>query len=65
MIVSLIAATTTTSGLTVQAALDTDPYPNGIRITDEQMQTPAITRTTSTAAGTTRSSPGPTPAQGR
>ncbi len=39
VIVNLIAATTTRTGLTVQAALDTDPYPNGIKITDTDMQT--------------------------
>jgi len=39
VIVNLIAATTTRTGLTVQAALDTDPYPKGIKITDEQMTT--------------------------
>jgi hypothetical protein len=44
VIVNLIAATTTRSGLTVQAALDTDPYPKGIKITDAQMKTLAITR---------------------
>ena len=44
VIVSLIAATTTRSGLTVQAALDTDPYPKGIKITDEQMTRLTITR---------------------
>ena len=39
VIVKLIAATTTRTGLTVQAALDTDPYPKGIKITDADMQT--------------------------
>ena len=39
IIVKLIAATTTRTGLTVQAALDTDPYPKGIKITDADMQT--------------------------
>jgi hypothetical protein len=39
VIVNLIAATTTRTGLTVQAALDTDPYPKGIKITDADMQT--------------------------
>jgi hypothetical protein len=43
VIVNLITATTTRSGLTVQAALDTDPYPKGIKITDKQMETLAIT----------------------
>jgi hypothetical protein len=39
VIVNLIAATTTRTGLTVQAALDTEPYPKGIKITDEQLTT--------------------------
>ena len=37
VIVDLIAATTTTKGLTVQAALDMDTYPTGVKVTDEQM----------------------------
>jgi hypothetical protein len=44
VIVDLIAATTTRTGLTVQAALDTDPYPKGIKITDAQMTALTITR---------------------
>ena len=43
VIVNLIAATTTRTGLTVQAALDTEPYPKGIKITDEQMNALDIT----------------------
>jgi hypothetical protein len=37
VIVNLIAATTTAKGLTVQAALDTNTYPTGLKVTDEQM----------------------------
>jgi hypothetical protein len=37
VIVNLIAATTTAKGLKVQAALDTNKYPTGIKFTDEQM----------------------------
>ncbi|MGH3585772.1 MAG: ISAzo13 family transposase [Pseudonocardia sp.] len=44
VIVSLIAATSTRSGLTVQAELDTAPYPKGIKITDAQMNALTITR---------------------
>jgi hypothetical protein len=44
VIVDLIAATTTRTGLTVQAALDTDPYPKAIKITDAQMDALSITR---------------------
>jgi hypothetical protein len=36
-IVNLIASTTTTTGLLVQAALDTNKYETGIKISDEQM----------------------------
>ncbi len=44
VIVDLIAATTTRTGLTVHAALDTDPYPKGLKITNAQMNTLALTR---------------------
>jgi hypothetical protein len=37
VILNLIAATTTAQGLTVRAALDTNAYPTGIKVTDEQM----------------------------
>lgn len=37
VIVSLIAATTTAKGLTVKAALDTNTYPTGIKVSNEQM----------------------------
>jgi hypothetical protein len=39
VIISLIAATTSSTGLTVQAALDASSYPKGIKITDTQMET--------------------------
>jgi transposase len=38
VIVNLIANTTTSAGLTIEAALDTHDYPTGIKITDEQMR---------------------------
>ena len=38
VIVNTIAATTTRTGLTVHAELDTRNYPNGIKITDQQMK---------------------------
>jgi hypothetical protein len=44
VIVSLIAATTTRSGLTGQAAPDTDPYPKGVKIINAQMNTLAVTK---------------------
>jgi hypothetical protein len=37
VIVGLIAATTTAKGLTVRAALDTNTYPTGIKVSNEQM----------------------------
>ncbi len=37
VVVALIAATTTTTGLTVQAAFDPTAYPTKVRVTDEQL----------------------------
>ena len=36
-VVELIAATTTTTGLTVACELDTNAYPKGLKVTDAQM----------------------------
>ncbi len=57
VIVNLIAATTTRTGLTVQAALDTDPYPKGIKSRSPTRTCKPSTSplTTSTATGTTPS----------
>ncbi len=44
VILSLIAATTTTTGLTVESYLDTDPYPAGQTVSDAQMATLQLTR---------------------
>jgi hypothetical protein len=38
VIIETIGAVTTKTGLKVQAALDTDSYPKGIRITDKDMK---------------------------
>jgi hypothetical protein len=38
VVVETIAATTTTTGLTIQAALDTNTYQRGIKITDKEMK---------------------------
>ena len=38
VIIDTIGAVTTKTGLRVQAALDTDSYPKGIRITDKDMK---------------------------
>jgi hypothetical protein len=37
IVINTIAATTTATGLTVTAALDTGDYPTGVKITDQQM----------------------------
>jgi len=42
-IVELIASTTTTTGLTVQSALDTNVYETGLKVSDAQMATIRIT----------------------
>jgi hypothetical protein len=39
VIVETIAATTTRTGLTVDAELDTGSYPKGIKISDKEMKT--------------------------
>ncbi|HEX5505040.1 MAG TPA: ISAzo13 family transposase [Thermomicrobiales bacterium] len=44
VILSLIAATTTATGLTVESYLDTDPYPAGQKVSDAQMATLRLTR---------------------
>ncbi len=44
IIIKLIAATTTTTGLTVHSSLDTNTYPSGLKISDEDMATISIQR---------------------
>lgn len=44
VIVNLIANTTTSTGLTIEAELDTRAYPTGIKITDEQMRELNLTK---------------------
>lgn len=46
VIVNLIAKTTTSTGLTIAAELDTRAYPTGIKITDEQMRELNLTKHT-------------------
>jgi hypothetical protein len=53
VIINLIAATTTTTGLKVYAQLDDRTYEKGIKVTDAQLATINITATHSTATGTT------------
>ncbi|MFQ5352812.1 MAG: ISAzo13 family transposase, partial [Candidatus Binatia bacterium] len=43
VIVNLIGHTTTEGGLRIRAALDTQRYPHGIKVTDEAMSELAIT----------------------
>lgn len=40
--VELIAATTTTTGLRVESALDADTYPTGIKVTNAEMDNLSI-----------------------
>ena len=44
VILSLIAATTTSTGLTVESALDPTRYPAGVKVTDAQMATLRLER---------------------
>jgi hypothetical protein len=44
VILSLIAATTTATGLTVESFLDTQTYPAGLKVTDEEMATIQLER---------------------
>jgi len=44
VVVNLIAATTTKKGLTVKCQLDTNTYPKGIKVTDEELQQVSIER---------------------
>ncbi len=44
LILSLIASTTTTTGLTVQSYLDTDAYPAGVTVSDAEMAALHIAR---------------------
>jgi hypothetical protein len=44
VILSLIAGTTTSTGLTVQSYLDTAPYPAGVTVSDAEMATLRIER---------------------
>ncbi|MEO3863914.1 ISAzo13 family transposase [Acrocarpospora sp. B8E8] len=46
VIVNTISATTTISGLTVTAELDTAPYPKGIKVSDREMRDLETTRIT-------------------
>jgi hypothetical protein len=43
VVVETIAATTTETGLTVEAVLDTNTYPIGVRVTDDEMKAVPLT----------------------
>lgn len=44
VIVNLIAATTTTTGLRIEAELDTNDYPKGVKVSDEELAKVTIKR---------------------
>ena len=44
MILDLISATTTKTGLSVRCELDTRPYPRGVSVSDQDMAALNITR---------------------
>jgi hypothetical protein len=44
VIVETIAATRTETGLTVEAVLDTNEYPTGVKISDAEMKSVPISR---------------------
>jgi Rhodopirellula transposase DDE domain len=44
VIVNLIGSTTTQSGLTIQAELDTNVYPKGIRVSDDELEKVNLTK---------------------
>jgi hypothetical protein len=46
VIVNLIASTNTTTGLTVKCQLDTNRYPKGIKVTDQELATVNLVRHT-------------------
>ena len=44
VMVNLIGNTTTTTGLRIQAALDTNPYPTGLKVSDEELAAVHMTK---------------------
>ena len=61
VIVELISATTTKTGLTVRCELDTGQYPSGIVVSDAEMAASTLNVPGSTASGTTPSHRTPSP----
>ena len=62
VLLRLIAATTTTTGLTVESYLDATPYPAGVKVTDAQMDTLHLERHAFHGEWNYTLSPRPTPA---
>ena len=62
VILRLIAATTATTGLTVESYLDTTPSPAGVNLTDAQLETLTIRRDAFHGEWNYTISPRPTPA---
>jgi hypothetical protein len=56
VIVNLIASTTTKTGLKIEAEIDTNLNPKGLRVTDEELEKSTYKKTTSMANGITPSS---------
>jgi hypothetical protein len=65
VIVAAIAATTTGTGLTVRAELDTGTYPTGVPVSDEQMAALPLTRHDWHGDWTTPCTPGRQPRRHR
>ena len=55
VIVNLIANTTTQTGLTIHAELDTHQYPTGIKVTDQELETVRLQGQIFTGSGITPS----------
>jgi len=52
VIIDLIAATTTTTGLTVKSKIDTNTYEKGLKVSDQQMAELQLREKSSMATGT-------------
>jgi hypothetical protein len=61
VIVNLIGATTSNTGLEAYAQLDQGAYPGKVQVSDTELGASTSTRPRSTLNGTTRSNPEPKP----
>ena len=61
VIVETIAATTTETGLTVEAVLDPGTYPTGMKVSDKQIKAVPLTRHQFHGEWNYTIHPGPTP----